>query len=333
MVLVYKCPNCGSNMVFDSVSQRLVCSHCSTTKSVDEMKQEPKEDKMEMKSYQCPSCGATLLTDTTTTATFCNYCGSSTLIEGRIMEDRPEAIIPFTITKQMATEAYLKWCKKGLLTPKSFTSASTIEKISGIYVPFWLYDYDAEVSLRADCTRVRMERRGDIEYIHTDHFDVYREVKTTYQKVPVDASKQMEDNIMDKLEPFNYGALKQFEMPYLSGFLSEKYSYSSMDLKERVEQRIKQYASQAARNTISGYATTMVVYENIGMDKRSSKYVILPVWILNYRFLGKNFIFAMNGQTGKVVGELPISMKKAMGWFGAVTVLTFAILQLFSILF
>jgi len=122
-------------------------------------------------------------------------------------------------------------------------------------------------------------------------------------------------------------------MPYLSGFLSEKYSYSSYEMKERIEQRIQEYASSAARNTISGYATTTVVYEDVRLDNTSSKYVLLPVWLLNYRYLGKNFVFAMNGQTGKVVGDLPVSKKKAAGWFVATVAITFVLLRLLGNLF
>ncbi|MFA9376797.1 MAG: hypothetical protein ACERKZ_08580 [Lachnotalea sp.] len=307
-------------MTFDSEKQQLVCPHCNTLKSVEEMGSNLDESTMEVKSYHCPTCGAELVTDVNTTATFCNYCGNSALIESRIIQDRPSAVIPFSTSKEEAKAAYLKWCKKGMLTPKSFITQNTIEKISGIYVPFWVYDYDTEVSLRADCTRVRVERHGDTEYTHTDHFDVYREVKTSYNKVPADASEKMDDDIMDKLEPFNYNSLKQFEIPYLSGFLSEKYSYTSEEMRERVEKRINQYASSAARNTISGYATTNVIYEDIRLNNISAKYILLPVWILNYRYLGKNFVFAMNGQTGKVVGDLPISKAKMTGWFTGITV-------------
>ncbi len=333
MVLIYKCPSCGANMIFDSEKQQLVCPHCNTIKSIEDMEANLKddaEDTMEVKSYKCPTCGAELVTDTNTTATFCNYCGNSALIEDRITQVKPSAIIPFTVSKEEARDAYLKWCKKGILTPKSFTSQNTIEKITGIYVPFWVYDYDTEVSLRADCTRVRVERHGDTEYTHTDHFDVYREVKTAYNKVPVDASEKMEDKIMDKLEPFNYESLKQFAMPYLSGFLSEKYNFTSDEMKERVEKRINEYASTAARNTISGYATTTIVYENIRLNNNKTQYVLLPVWILNYRYLGKNYTFAMNGQTSKVVGNLPISKGKMAGWFAGVAVGTFAIVHLVS---
>jgi len=331
MVLVYKCPGCGSNMVFDSEKQQLVCPHCNTVRSVEEMDADVKkdtEDSMEVKTYKCPTCGAELVTDQNTTATFCNYCGNSTLIEDRITLVKPAAIIPFTVSKEEAKDGYLKWCKKGLLTPKSFTSQSTIEKLTGIYVPFWIYDYDTEVSLRAECTRVRVERHGDTELTHTDHFDVYREVKTTYNRVPVDASEKMEDNIMDKLEPFNYESLKPFSMPYLSGFLSEKYNFTSDEMKERVENRISDYAKTAARNTISGYATTSVIYENVRLMNKKAQYILLPVWILNYRYLGKNYTFAMNGQTNKVVGSLPISRGKVAGWFTGVAIATFTIVHI-----
>lgn len=332
MVLVYKCPSCGSNMTFDSENQKLVCSHCNTVKNVDEVKADSEEEQMDVKSYKCPTCGAELLADLHTTATFCNYCGNSALIETRIKQDKPSKVIPFTISKEKAVEAYLKWCKKGILTPKSFVEKNTLEKISGIYVPFWLYDYDTEVTLRADCTRVRVERRGDTEYTHTDHFDVFRDVRIDYNKIPVDASEKMPDEIMDKLEPFDYSGLKSFDMPYLSGFLSEKYNFTDDELRGRAENRVRSYASNQARGTINGYATTIVIDEQITLNKKDTQYVLLPVWILNYRYLGKDYMFAMNGQTGKVVGDLPVSKSKAAGWFASVAAASFIIIHILSIL-
>ncbi|WP_343250807.1 zinc ribbon domain-containing protein [Diplocloster hominis] len=340
MVITYKCPNCGADLVFDSEKQKLVCGHCGTEKSVEEMEQitasQAKDDtgqRAEFKMFHCPTCGAEILTDEHTSATFCSYCGSTALIESRLTDElAPAYVIPFKINREQAKEAYLRWTKKGKLTPREFSSQSTIEKISGIYVPYWIYDYDTHVKLRADCTRIRTERRGDTEYTHTDHFDVYREVAAAFEKVPADASEKMADDVMDRLEPFDYSAMKQFEMPYLSGYLAEKYNFTDEELKNRIEKRIRQYAASSTRETIGGYASVNVLQENVNMAEKKADYVLLPVWMLNYRYQNKNYQFAMNGQTGKIVGKLPAGKGRAAAWFAGVSAIVFVILSVIGIL-
>ncbi|MBU9739424.1 zinc ribbon domain-containing protein [Diplocloster agilis] len=339
MVITYKCPNCGAGLEFDSEKQMLVCVHCGTEKSVEEMEQmEQKESKSasqtnDFKMFHCPVCGAEILTDEHTSATFCSYCGSTALIESRLTDElAPAYVIPFQINREQAKEAYLRWTKKGKFTPREFTSQSTIEKISGIYVPYWIYDYDTHVKLRADCTRIRTERRGDTEYTHTDHFDVYREVAAAFEKVPADASEKMDDDVMDRLEPFDYSAMKQFEMPYLSGYLAEKYNFTEDELKSRIEKRIHQYAASTTRETIGGYASVNVLQENVNMAEKKADYVLLPVWMLNYRYQNKNYQFAMNGQTGKIVGKLPASKGRAAAWFAGVAASVFLVLSVIGIL-
>lgn len=339
-MIIFKCPACGGNMVFDSEKQKLFCENCHTTRTVEEMdvrEQEEStdetidqtEDQAKFHRYKCPSCGAELLTDEYTAATFCTFCQSSTLVEDRLEgEKAPAQLIAFKTSKEDAKQTYLKWAKKGALTPADFVKSSTVEKITGIYVPFWLYDYDTDTSLHVEATRVRKEQRGNTEYIHTDYYDVYREVAADFVKIPADASAKMEDGIMDKLEPFHYGDLKKFEMPYLSGFYAERYNFLSDELKQRVEKRVRDYAHQGAMDTVQGYATKMVRSENISLNEQKAEYVLFPVWMLNYRYKGRNFLFTMNGQTGKVVGELPISRSKMAGWFVGVFAASFLLLNL-----
>lgn len=319
-------------MVFDSQKQKMYCKHCGTEKSIEEAERTKSSfgaKTEEFKHYTCPSCGAEILTDEHTAATFCSFCGSPSLIEDRLSgEKTPALIIPFKINREQAVEIYRNWCKRGILTPKDFLKESTIEKISGIYVPFWLYDYSADASITANCTRVRMERRGDIEYTHTDHFVVQRDVSGSYSKVPADASEKMKDDVMEKLEPFSYTELKTFEMPYLSGYLAEKFNFTSSEMKDRAEGRIKDYIMQETRNTIIGYSTTMIVGQNIHLEEDDVKYTMLPVWILNYRYKNKPYLFAINGQTGKLVGNLPIDKAKTAYWFTGITAAVFAVLML-----
>lgn len=344
MVVAYKCPNCGSSMEFSSEQQLMVCDHCGTEKLIEEMEALELEEEQEIynqeehsddfgvnmenfKRYKCPTCSAEILTDEYTTATFCSFCGNPSLMEDRLAgEKTPALLIPFKINKQQAIEIYRSWCKKGVLTPTEFLEQSTIEKITGMYVPFWMYDYSANALVNAHATRVRRNRKGNTEYIHTDHFNVYRNVSANYTKVPADASAKMPDDVMDKLEPFNYSELKEFQMPYLSGFFAEKYNYTSEELASRIENRIRDYIRSEARGTIQGYATTSITSERLNLSRKHAKYVLFPAWILNYRYKGKQYLFTINGQTGKMVGDLPISIGKGFGWFGGITTVVFLIL-------
>lgn len=344
MIVAYKCPNCGSSMEFNSEKQLMHCDHCGTEKLIEEMEALELEEEQNIynqeehaddfgrhdesfKRYKCPSCSAEILTDEHTAATFCSFCGNPSLMEDRLSgEKTPALLIPFKISKEEAVEIYRKWCKKGPLTPTEFLAQSTIEKITGMYVPFWMYDYNANALINAHATRVRRNRRGNTEYIHTDHFNVYRNVSADYAKVPADASSKMPDDVMDKLEPFNYSELKEFDMPYLSGFFAEKYNFTSEELAPRIEKRIKDYIRNEARATIQGYATTSITSERLNLRRKHAKYVLFPVWILNYRYKEKAYLFAINGQSGKMVGDSPISVGKGFSWFGGIAAVLFLIL-------
>lgn len=337
MAVTYKCPKCGSSMEYNGELGKMACDHCGNTMTVEELEQangvqeefikdheERTYKTTDFKEYHCPNCGAQLLTDEHTSATICSFCGSPGLLEDRLTGAvEPTQVIPFRITREQAVVRFRKWTKNGMLTPRDFTSTNTIEKITGMYVPFWLYDYDTDVRMTAHCTRVRVSRKGDMEYTYTDHYEVYRDVSCQYEKIPADASEKMEDGLMDSLEPYQYQELKEFEMPYLSGYLSEKYSYTAEQLQERARSRARNYAFSEARGTIAGYSTVNVVDRWIGIKEKGEEYVLLPVWMLNYRYKGRNYQFTLNGQTGKIIGKLPVSSGKAAAWFGTILAVVF----------
>lgn len=328
--MIYKCDNCGDEMIYDSTKKMLVCKSCGATKSINET-DKATEDTLDkdINIFKCQNCGAELITDKVTTATFCSFCGESNIIKTRLSGiNKPVQIIPFKFDKKKAQEAFKKWCKNGLVTPKDFTSANRIEKISGIYVPFWLYDCDTNANMQAACTRVRTYTRGDTEYIETDHFLVYRDISAKYLKVPADASEKMEDNLMDRLEPYNYSELTSFKLPYLSGYLAEKYGFTSDELFPRVKTRVDNYIETYVKNTIIGYSSVVITGKAIRSKEINSEYVLLPVWILNYNYNGKKYTFAMNGQTGKVVGKPPISQFKVVLWGVLFFIISFIITSL-----
>lgn len=332
MALNYKCPNCGGRMHFDAASGMMLCDYCDAKIPVSEVDEEQPgqesiteqdeqqetfsydgqaDESMSVTTYTCPSCGAQIMTDEQTAATFCSFCGNPTLIESRLCEERkPHRIVPFKQDKNAAMAAFKKWSGMGLLTPASFRSKATVEKIRGIYVPFWLYDCNVDCDLKVKATRVHRHRRGNTEEIITEHYMVHRDVTVNYHMVPADASEQMEDHVMDCLEPFRYEELVEFQKPYLAGFYAEKYTYGEQQLHDRIRQRVTNYAEKAAMDTIGAYSTKTKLSARHQIDWKKAEYVMLPVWLLNYQYNGKKYTFAMNGQTGRIVGNLPVSKGK-----------------------
>ncbi|MBO4477081.1 MAG: hypothetical protein J5757_02005 [Lachnospiraceae bacterium] len=289
------------------------------------------EESINLRVYTCSSCGGEILTDDVTAATFCSYCGNPTLIAEQLTgQKRPSRLIPFTIQKDRAIEAFRAWTHKGILTPSTFRSKTNLEKTVGIYVPFWLFDYGVLVNYQADGQIISHEIRGEYRLTHTDHYDVHRKIHAEYDMVPADASKEMDDHMMDCLEPFNYSAMKEFEMPYLSGFYAEKNSYTDEEMAPRVKTRVAQYGETHARGTIKGYANVITKGKDIRMSLKKTEYVLLPVWIINYEYKGEHYRFAMNGQTGKTVGVLPVSKAKAGIMFGSIMAVIWGLLTAFG---
>ena len=283
--------------------------------------------------YQCNNCGAVLITDKDTTATKCTFCSAPMILSDRLTGNlAPAKVIPFTINKEKAEKAFRSWCRSGLLTPKGFMTSDRIKSITGLYVPFWLYDLNGVGEANATCTRTRSYTRGDYVYTETSFFNVYRKVDLNYLKIPADASSKLDDVLMDKLEPFDYNTLRTFELPYLSGYIAEKYNFNSEELFPRIKERVSRYVDQYINSTIVGYNTTTYNFKNINVRNKRADYVLFPVWIVSYNYKDKDYIFAMNGQTGKVVGKPPLSIGKIFAWFAGISTGSFAILSILSLI-
>jgi len=336
VVRIYKCPGCGSEMIYDAGTDRLICPHCGQTRAIDEVEaqeasgystgligQETADNAGDgMKEYKCPGCGASIVTDEFTAATFCSFCGSPTLIESRVDgKFRPSRILPFKFDKKAAQEKFKTWTGTGFLTPASFKSQAVMDKVSGIYVPYWLYSYDARVDIAADCTREFSQREGNLETITTEHYRVNHTTHGRYENVPYDASEKMPDESMAVLEPFDYSDLRDFKLPYLSGYMAEKYQYSADELGETVRSELAPDVLNASVGTIRGYASVNVIDSDVKFLNETAEYVMCPVWTLNFKYGGKNYPLYMNGQDGKIDGVLPRSKGKTFLLFaGAFTV-------------
>ena len=329
----YQCPACTAPLRYDGESGKLVCDFCGSSYRVEEVEAlyaekdksaaeaakaaeekaasspEPEswgEEEEALRAYLCPSCGAELICEKTTAATACPYCGNPTVVPGRLSGAlKPDFVIPFKIDKNAVVEALHKhYGKHNFYLPRPFRSENHIQKVQGVYVPFWLFDATAVGTGTFEGTDSVTRRRGDYEVTTTMHYDVLREGKARFDKIPVDGSQKMPDNYMDALEPFDYTQLKPFSTAYLPGFLADRYDVSAEEASPRMEARCENALDNLLRRDIDH---SVVVNNSFSakVENKEVHYALLPVWMLTTKWRDENYLFAMNGQTGKFVGELP----------------------------
>lgn len=358
----YQCPACTGPLHFVGSSGRLECDYCGSSFSVEEIEKQIAEQEAKakkayedaknsgegwqsadgttwgsdangMKVYDCPSCGAELIADATTAATCCPYCGNNQVVPGQFEDTiKPDLIIPFKLDKEAAMSALQNHYKGKKLLPKSFISGNKIEDITGVYVPFWLFDGEASAQVNYKAEKKHREKRGNDEIIKTDHYDVYRSGSAKFEKVPVDASSQMPSGHMDSIEPFNYDELKDFSTAYLPGFLANKYDIDIEESAPRADSRFENTILSDLLNTVQGYDSVSVQNKNVKLKRGKVRYALFPVWMLSTKFNGQIYTFAMNGQTGKMVGDLPVDKGRLVFYFFATFIpvaIIASLLQLF----
>ena len=285
-----------------------------------------------LRVYSCPSCGAELICDQSTAATACPYCGNPAIVPGQFSGAlRPDYILPFRLSKDDAVQALRAHYKGKPFLPRSFTSANHIEQIQGVYVPFWLFDGGAEGAASYRASNTNVFETGDYEITETRHYHVVRAGSLAFEKIPVDASSKMPDDHMDSIEPFDYAQLRPFSTAYLPGYLADKYDVTIDDSRDRADMRCRETLAQALRDTVTGYGACVTEREDIALRRGKVHYALLPVWMLSTKWRGQDFLFAMNGQTGKLVGDLPTDRGRFWGMVAAIaaplTVALTAILQ------
>lgn len=352
VLLEYKCPCCSGAITFDSQSQKLKCPYCDTefdTDTLSEYDRELREDRTDdmswdtnagstwqsgeqdsLTSYSCGSCGGEIICEHTTAATSCPYCNNPVIMTGRLTgELRPDIVIPFKLDKKAAKDALRAHYKGKVLMPKVFSEENRLDEIRGIYVPFWLFDADADARMRYRATRTRTWSDSNYIYTETSYFSVRRDGTLSFSHVPVDGSSKMSDELMESIEPYNYSDAVDFRTGYLAGYLADKYDVSSEDSIDRANARIKKSTEDAIANTVIGYSSMMPEQSSIALKNGKAVYALLPVWILNTEWQGKKYTFAMNGQTGKLVGDLPLDKKAYHMWLwglcGAISLGLFAL--------
>lgn len=353
VLLEYKCPCCGGKIEFDSSLQKMKCPYCDTTFDVESLKgydenlstQQPDSMHWEepagcqwqegetdgMRIYSCNSCGGEIVGDETTAATSCPFCGNPVVMTGLFSGDlKPDYVIPFKLDREAAKAGLNKHLKGKRLLPKVFKDQNHIDEIKGLYVPFWLFDADTDANILYKATKVRTWSDSDYHYTETSFFSAQRNGNVSFERVPVDGSSKMPDDLMESIEPFDFKDAVDFQTAYLAGYLADKYDVTAQQSIDRANERIKHSTEDLFAQTVKGYSSVTTESSSINLSNSRTKYALYPVWILNTTWHDKNYLFAMNGQTGKFVGDLPVDKGAYWKWFGILSavfgVLAFAIL-------
>lgn len=332
----YKCPCCGGAIAFDSGIQKMKCPYCDTEFDMETLASyddglNGKQDNMNwetsaggewqegetdgLRSYVCKSCGGEIVGDENTAATACPFCGNPVVMMGQLSgELKPDFVIPFKLDKKAAKAGLQKHLTGKRLLPKIFKDQNHIDEIKGIYVPFWLFDTEADAQVRYRATKVRTWSDNDYDYSETSHFLVRRGGSIAFENVPVDGSSKMADDLMESIEPYNFADAEDFQTAYLAGYFADKYDVTAEQSVERANERVKGSTEEAFASTVQCYATVTTESSNIELHGGKAKYALYPVWLLNTTWNGNKYTFAMNGQTGKFVGDLPVDKAAARKW-------------------
>ena len=351
----YKCPCCAGKIEFNATIQKMKCPFCDTEFDVDTLKnydtvlkdntttqmEWDKSQNTEWKQgetdnmlvYSCKSCGGEIICDKTTAATHCPFCGNPVVMMGQFAGDlRPDYVIPFKLDKDAAMAAFKKHLTGKTLLPKAFKTDSHIEEIKGVYVPFWLFNSRANAHIKYRATKVRTWSDKNYIYTDTSFYSVVRKGTLDFENIPVDSSSKINNDITESLEPFDMSQAVDFQTAYLSGYLADKYDVSEDKSIERANQRVSKSTENEFSSTVSGYTTVQTENVNIQLNNAKAKYALFPVWLMTTKWNDQIYLFAMNGQTGKFVGNLPTDMNAFFKWVfgigGAVAAIALMIMRI-----
>ncbi len=332
--ITYQCPNCNAALEFDSELGKFRCYYCESTFSeaeiggifkenenfdlssgsepqLDDAQKQTEEFTGQSALYSCPNCGAGVICDSLAASTRCHFCHTPVILTGRLSgEYKPDLIIPFKTTKQTAESVFQKYLDGKFLLPRGFRQEVKINELSALYVPYWLKSGLTDASFSATGKKIRTWSSGNTTYTNTKLYRVEREAEFAFIRVPCDGSKRIDDSLMESIEPFDYTGIKPFSMSYLSGCAAEKYDVTKEQAAGRIDQRVREAAEEELRKT-AVYDSFEGAVTTVTYRQQQYVYALLPVWFFNYNYKGKDYSFAMNGQTGTMFGELPVSPVKA----------------------
>ena len=317
-----KCPSCGGNMAFDPETQKLKCQHCLTvsdfekSSSVKELDiltafNNGEEWKNESSVYRCENCGAVVVLSPNETATRCPYCETSHVVRSEETAGlKPSAVYPFTVTCDMALEYSKKWAKSRLFAPSKFKKNLHAEDFRGVYQPCFTFDSQTSSTYVGRIGKRHTRVVGSGKNRRTETYIVWRNISGNlshfFNDVFINADTEYARGTLNKLLPFNYQTIKEYSGDYLTGYMARRADRKIEDCWDDAKAVID---SDIRRLILSRYSYDVVSYLNVSTSHSdvTYKYVLLPIYLLNYKYGKKYYKVHINGNTGKVAGKAPVS--------------------------
>ncbi len=312
----YHCPACSADLKFNPTTGTFVCTYCDSIFTRYDLEAQgksgvtpvssPQDDAAtKVMAYHCANCGAQVITDDTTVATECYYCHSAVILKGRLdASDLPKRIVPFRFDKTQAQETFRKWAHRKNFIPKEFGNE---EDIQGIYFPYWLVDVDGEVQYNGDYYRIETHksltgrRRYRVEYAIAKKGQIHME------DIALSALKKSRKELLEGIQPFHEDGMEPFSMTYLAGFQAEEKDMAIDEINTpEIKGMISAYAEAKVNTTFPRYGRHVKKAFHFTQHNASWEYSLMPVWLLSRCYKGEYYYFAMNAQTGKVCGKLPV---------------------------
>ncbi|MDE6701829.1 MAG: hypothetical protein K2K10_12610, partial [Acetatifactor sp.] len=308
---MYECPNCAANLRFDIPSQKLKCEHCGTLmnpydfqKERDGLETTVEEEDYEVTVFTCPQCGGELISNDTTAATFCSFCGGSTILDSRISrKKRPKQIIPFQKTKEDCKAAYAKLMSRAFFAPSELKDKEYIERFLGIYMPYWVYNFEKEE--RVSFTGKQKQRSGD--YVITKYYKIESDVQSRYKGIAFDASASFSDDLSNAIAPYEWREARPFTPSFLSGFYADAGDVEAQVYQKDARTMVQQDMCNKMRKdaVFRRYELGKDFVRAMAPKVMKQERVMFPVWFLTYRKNDRVNYVVVNGQTGKAAGDIP----------------------------
>jgi len=353
-IIKLPCPTCSSQLTYSAEKGKIACGHCGFDRDFDKANDLIKEQSLAQaeslktkylpkesgkKVIDCQGCGSKLMIDETEVSVRCNFCGSEKVNEKAFDQNliMPQGIIPFKIGKKEAVAKFKDWIKKGWFHPNKLKHLAALGDLHGIYVPFWTYDAQTYTEWSGEA--------GYHYYVSQTTYEngkaVTKQVRKTrwewksgsfnqfFDDLLIVASKGLPEKIITNIYPYKLEELGNHNPELMVGWEAEIYS---LDVKEgytKAENLMLGKLRERARREIGGDT-----HRNLSVDAdfydQSFKHIILPVWLCTYKYNGKPYQFAVNGQTGKIKGEKPISAIKVAILIIVILIVVITMVILFS---
>ncbi|WP_026459861.1 hypothetical protein [Schaalia suimastitidis] len=289
-----------------------------------------------MEELICNSCGAEIVADPTTISTRCGFCNNTFVANQRITRKRvPDFLIPFSVDKAGMLRAFLDSTRGKFLLPKDFRDQHTLSEATGTYLPYWFHDGTVFGDVHMEANETRSWTEGNNDCTETTTYAIHRRIRSVYRGVPACGTTKLDRPRAQGVEPFDLAGSKEFGTAYLSGYAASSYDIAGEDTRNEAHQRVREAACHLAARSVTNHSAPRTVSANLAVEPSGMWYALLPVWLIVISYAGKHYPFAINGQTGEVVGEFPISVKRKraveLGFFAVFAILSGIVSWLLSV--